>query len=85
MTEHERAPLRDIDRYLLEARAAHVYLDAAAGLEDELQRQRNVASARNILALLEQTLLEAAPADPLRTQMQSLCDRLRDRLRAISD
>lgn len=85
MNEHEGEPLRDIDRYVLEARAAHVYLDAAAGLKDDLQRQRNVASARDILTSLERVLREAAIADPLRTQVQSLCDRLRDRLGRMSD
>lgn len=84
MSDHEGTPLRDIDRYVLEARAAHVYLDALAWLKDAAQQQRNVASARQVLAGLERALLEAPADDPIRTEVQALRDRLSVRLGRVA-
>jgi len=80
MADQERAPLRAIDHYVLEARAAHVYLDAVGLLKDAARRQVNIEKAREVLAELERALLEAAADDALRAQLQRLRDRLGERL-----
>lgn len=85
MNDQERATLRDIDRYVLEARAAHVYLDAAESIKDPAQRQRNVASARSVLAILDGVLRDAAADASIRSRVQALRDRLGDRLARTSD
>lgn len=81
MNDHERAPSRAIEHYLLEARAAHVYLDAVASLKDAARQRLNIDSARDILTNLERALLEVSADDPRRAQLKPLCDRLGERLK----
>lgn len=85
MTDQERAGLRDIDRYILEARAAHVYLDAAEALENPIQRRRNLASAREVLVTLERVRDDSRIADAIRDEVKALCERLAERLNRIGD
>lgn len=82
MTDNDDAPLSDLDRYLLEARAAHVYLDAAESLGDAAHRARNIARARDVLAEFDRSL-RAWPADhPARDRLQTLRNHLNDRLQS---
>lgn len=83
MNDHARTPLRDVDHYVLQARAAHVYLDAAGALKDAARRRVNVERAHEVLAELERAWLEAAADEPLRAQLQSLRDRLDERLKGF--
>lgn len=76
--ESDRRP--PAERWLLEARAAHAYLDAAEGLREAGQRAQNVARARDVLAGLDEFLAAPGTDDPLRKRLREMRDWLRERL-----
>jgi hypothetical protein len=83
MSANGKSVLPDIERLVLQARAAHVYLDAMGGLGSAERRAQNLARAGEALEDIERFLRESACDADTRARAQTLEQELRARLSAI--